>query len=67
MGRWEEYQIWVQKNGRWEMVSAFSDFELASAVARNYSSRMRLIHATYEGNKIVGQDVLVEMGATREG
>ncbi|HEY6251460.1 MAG TPA: hypothetical protein VI685_15995 [Candidatus Angelobacter sp.] len=66
MARWEQYQIWVQKGERWEMVAGFSDFEIASALARNHSSRMRLIHATYEGDKIVAQDVLVEMGATRK-
>jgi hypothetical protein len=65
MGRWEQYQIWVQKSGRWEMVAAFTDFEIASALARNYLSRMRLVHAVYEGGRIVEQDVLVELGATR--
>lgn len=67
MGRWEQYQIWVQKDGRWEMVAAFSDFEIASGAARSRSSRMRLVHATYEGDKVVAQDVLMELGATREG
>lgn len=66
MGRCEQYEIWVQKGGRWEMVTAFSDFEIASAVARSYSSRMRLIHTAYEGSKMVAQDVLVELGATRD-
>lgn len=66
MDRCEQYQVWAQKSGRWEMVAAFSDFEIASALARTYSSRMRLIHAVYEGNKIVEQDVLVELGATRK-
>ena len=65
MPRWERYEIWVQKGGQWEIVSAFADFEIASAVARSRSSRMRLVHATYEGDKIVTQDVLVELGATR--
>lgn len=48
------------------MVTAFSDFEIASAVARSYSSRMRLIHTAYEGSKMVAQDVLVELGTTRD-
>lgn len=66
MGRWEQYQIWVVNGERWEMVAAFNDVEIASAMTRNYSSRMRLIHAVYEGNKIVAQDVLVELGETRK-
>jgi len=65
MAQWEQFQIWVQKDGKWEMVAAFSDFELASAVARSRRSRMRLIHAVYEDGKLVGQDVLAELGVTR--
>lgn len=66
MPRWERYEIWIQKGGQWEMMSAFADFEIASAVARSRSSRMRLVHATYEADKMVVQDVLMELGAPRE-
>lgn len=65
MARCEEYQIWVQKAGKWEMVAAFNDFEIASALARSHRSQMRLIHAVYEDGKLVGQDVLAEVGMTR--
>ena len=66
MPRWERYEIWIQKGGQWEMMSAFADVEIASAVVRNRSSQMRLIHATYEGDKMVAQDVLAELGTRRE-
>ena len=65
MAGWEQFEVWVREGGKWQMIAAFHDFELASAVARNRSSEMRLIHAVYEGAKVVSQDVLAELGATR--
>jgi hypothetical protein len=65
MARWEQYEIWVQNGEKWEMLASFQDFEVASAVARNRSSRMRLIHASYEDGTVVTKDVLAELGATR--
>lgn len=66
MARWEQYEIWEQKGAKWEMTSWFRDFEVASAVARNKNARVRLIHATYEDSKKVGEDILAEVGTTRE-
>jgi hypothetical protein len=65
MARWEQYEVWAQNGAKWEMIAAFDDFEVASAVARNRPSRMRLIHASYEDGKKVAEDVLAELGATR--
>jgi hypothetical protein len=48
------------------MIASFSDFEVASAMPRNRSSRMRLIHAVYENGKLLSQDVLAELGVIRE-
>jgi len=66
MARWEQYEIWAHNGAKWEIVAAFSDFEIASALARKYSSRMRLIHVVYDGGKVVGQDILMEFGARRD-
>ena len=66
MARWEQYEIWAHNGAKWEIVGAFSDFEIASALARNYSKRMRLIHAVYDAGKVVEQDILMELGARRE-
>ena len=69
MARWEQYEIWILPEGnskRWEMVAAFSDFEVASAVAKNRTRRMRLIHSIYEENQPIEQHVLAEFGNTRE-
>ena len=66
MARWEQYEVWIHNHGKWELIASFSDFEMASAVARNHVSRMRLIHAVYEDRKLVSQDLLAELGMTRD-
>jgi hypothetical protein len=65
MARWEQYEIWVQNGEKWEMLASFLDFEVASAVARNRSSKMKLMLATYEDSTVVTKDVIAELGATR--
>ncbi|HTC92957.1 MAG TPA: hypothetical protein VK699_05845 [Terriglobales bacterium] len=66
--RHEQFEIWVLRAKRWEMSSSFMDFELASAIANanTYKERMRLIHAVYENGARVQEDILAEMGTTRE-
>ena len=64
--RWEHFEVWAEKAGKWEMVGAFSDFDVASAVARNYTYRMRLLHAVFEDGKKVQEEVLAELGSTRQ-
>lgn len=66
MARWEQYEIWIHDRGKWDLIASFNGFEVASAVARNHASRMRLVHAIYEDHKLVSQDVLAELGITRE-
>ena len=66
MARWEQFEVWTQNgSNRWEMIAAFSDFEIASTVARNRTSKMRLVHAVYENGKVLERDILAEVGATR--
>ena len=65
MARWEQYEIWVQNGVKWEMLASFQDFEIASAVARNRSSKMRLMLVTYEDSAVVSKDVIAELGTTR--
>jgi hypothetical protein len=66
MARWEQFEVWRLSGTRWEMVASFPDFEVANAVVRKRSSQVRLIHAVYDENKIVEQEVLMELGAPRE-
>ena len=66
MAEWDQYEVWAEKSGKWELIASFRDFAVASAVARNYAYRMRLIHAHYDGDKLLKQDVIAEVGTTRE-
>jgi hypothetical protein len=68
MERWEQYEIWkpISGSSRWELVAAFRDFDVASAVAKQRAHSLRLVHATYEGNKLAEHHVIAEIGRTRQ-
>lgn len=66
MARFEQYELWEFNHGRWQLVAAFRDFDLASVMARRRSYRVRLMRVTYEEGKPVQQEVLTDIGATRE-
>ena len=63
--RTEMFEVWADKAGKWEIVGAFADLDVASAVARNYTYRMKLLHVVFEDGKRVQEDVLAELGSTR--
>jgi hypothetical protein len=65
MARWEQYEIWVQNGAKWELLACFQDFDVASAVARNHSRKMKLMLVTYEDGVAVNKDVIAELGDTR--
>jgi hypothetical protein len=52
--------------GRWELVACFLDFDVAYAVAKNRNERVRLLKVTYENGSPVEQEIIAEVGATRE-
>ena len=62
----EQYEVWVKNKERWDLVATFRDFDAASAVFRNRTYRQRLLMSVYENGKLVRQDVLAEVGRTRE-
>jgi hypothetical protein len=68
MERWEQYEIWkpIPGSSRWELVAAFRDFDVASAVAKERVQSLRLVHAIYEGNKLAEHHVIAEIGRTRQ-
>ena len=66
MGRWEQYEVWVLTKGKWELVAHFSDMEIASSVFKNRTYRQKLVHAVYEDGNRVSEDVMAEVGRTRE-
>lgn len=69
MDRFEQYEIWGLVPGdssRWQFVAAFHDFDVASAVAARRGRGVRLVHAIYEDGKLTEQQVLAELGSTRD-
>lgn len=66
MAHWEQFEVWRLAGDRWELVACFHEFDLANAVVRNRSSRVRLIHAVYDDNRVIEKEVLMELGEPRE-
>lgn len=63
MIRQEQYEIWVQRaRNKWDMLGCFKDMDLASTVAKNHSTRTRLICVTFEYGKMISQDLVQELG-----
>ena len=63
---WTDDQIWELNRGKWELIAAFRDFDVANVLAHRRTYRVRLMHVVYEDNKPVQQDVLSDIGATRQ-
>lgn len=66
MARWEQFEIYQMNGEKWELLGAFADLELAKTMARNRSTRMRLVRTVYDEGKQVEQDVIADLGATRD-
>ena len=63
--REEQYEIWVKNGSKWEMLGSFRDLDIASALAKNASRRLRLIKVTYEHGRMIAQESIAELGITR--
>jgi len=66
LARFEQYEICTLNGDKWELSSAFHDFDLASAVARARSSRVRLMRVVYVDGEAVETQVIAEVGGLRE-
>jgi hypothetical protein len=53
-------------DSKWEIVGLFPSTELATAVANARASRSRLIEVLYDGSKMLGQEIIAEIGNTRK-
>lgn len=62
----EQFEVLRLVGDKWELVAAFPQMELAAEVARNRGARVRLVRATYEEGKRIAEDVIVDLGATRD-
>jgi hypothetical protein len=66
MAKWKQYELWIQTGeSKWEMVGVFPTPELPTAMANARASRARLIEALYDGSKLLGQEVIAELGSSR--
>ena len=65
MSRCEQYEVWSQKEGKWEMAITFFQMDMATSIIPLYPSPMRLVRAVYEGGKLMQQDVVAEKNFTR--
>jgi hypothetical protein len=50
----------------WEFLGLFPSTVWAPAVPNARSSRSRLIEVLYEGSKMLGQEIIAEIGNTRK-
>jgi hypothetical protein len=66
MARFEQFEIWESNHGRWDFTASFKDFDVAHVMASKRRYRVRLMHVVYENGKVVEQQVLTEIGATRD-
>jgi len=63
MAKWSQYELWIQTGeNKWEMIGVFPDAELPTALAKSRARRARLIEVRYEGSKMLGQEVIAEIG-----
>ena len=66
MAKWKNYELWAQTGeSKWEMIAMFPNSDLPTAVAKARASRSRLIEVLYDGSKMLGQEVIAEMGMDR--
>jgi hypothetical protein len=66
VARFEQFEVWQMNRERWEFVASFREFDVAYAVAKNRNNRVRLLKVTYEEGNPVEQEVIAEVGATRQ-
>lgn len=67
MAKWKQYELWVQTaDSKWEIIGIFPSPDLPTAVANARSSRARLIEVLYDGSKMLGQEIIAEIGNTRK-
>jgi hypothetical protein len=51
---------------KWELVAAFPDLDLATEIARNRRSNVRMVRAVYEDGKRTSEEILLDLGSTRD-
>ena len=66
MAHFEQFEVLQLQDEKWELVAAFQDLDLATEVARNRRSNVRVVRASYEDGKRVSEEILLDLGSTRD-
>ncbi len=66
MAHLEQFEVLQLHGEKWELVAAFQDLELATEVARNRRSNIRVVRVSYEDEKRVLEEILLDLGSTRD-
>lgn len=66
MAHLEQFEVLQLQDEKWELVAAFRDLDLATEVARNRRSNVRVVRAGYEDGKKVSEEILLDFGSTRD-
>jgi hypothetical protein len=61
----EQFEVLQFVAGHWELVAAFPQLELATEVAKNRSANVRIVRASYENGRKVGEDIILDLGSMR--
>jgi hypothetical protein len=63
MAKWKQYELWVQTGDKkWEMIGIFPNTDIPTILAQSRPRRSRLIEVLYDGSKLLGQEVIAELG-----
>ncbi len=66
MAQLEQFEVFRFHDEKWELVAAFQDLDLASELARSRRSNVRVVRASYEDGKKVSEEILLDLGSTRD-
>ena len=67
MAQHEIYELWAQRDKRWELLAWFRELDVANTVAhKRHATGVRLVHAIHEQGQPVQRDTLAEIGTTRQ-
>lgn len=66
MAHLEQFEVLQLQDQKWELVAAFRDLDLATEVARTRRSNVRVVRAGYEDGKKVSEEILLDLGSTRD-
>ena len=61
----QQYEVWSMADGQWEFIGSFVDFDAANALAMNRKDQVRLLKVMYDNGGPVNQEVIAELGLTR--